>query len=439
MKLGFPIVAAAIIALAAPAAPAAAAPKADRPGATKSNAVSFKSPLVFYVAKGEPDACGQGCSEWIAAEGEFDPGSPQRLRSLLTRLGKRKLPIFFNSPGGLRQEAMSIGRLLRERQMTAGVSETIPADCAAPAAPACQALKRSGQELTSELRNVSGCSSACVYALIGAKVRQVPPGARLGVHTGKAVARAPDGRITVASAGAASWRAKAATEDLHRRYLREMRIDVRLLDVIAKVPFEKSHYLSRDEIAGFGIDVRESHEARWTAMELLPQQLWAMKFFIAARGEDHKELRTSFVQIACAGAQRAKIGLFRGVGSDDVGAKRTVRLAIGDRSVLLAGSGSAFKMESFETGASFSLWTAYAPFELLDAAAARDSVEIVESDATNTTPRITKLSTAGLAQAIAALHRRCDGKQDCFSSGSGTAGSPSCDVPFTGGRGAQAR
>ena len=112
--------------------------------------------MVFYLAKGEPDACGQGCGEWIAAEGEFDPGAPQRLRSLLTRLGKRKLPIFFNSPGGLRQEAMSIGRMLRERQMTAGVSETIPADCAAPAAPACQALKRSGQELASELRNVSG-------------------------------------------------------------------------------------------------------------------------------------------------------------------------------------------------------------------------------------------------------------------------------------------
>ena len=49
-------------------------------------------------------------------------------------------------------------------------------------------------------------------------------------------------------------------------------------------------------------------EARWTAMELLPQQLWAMKFFVAAKGEGRKELRTSFIQIACAGAQRAKIG-----------------------------------------------------------------------------------------------------------------------------------
>ena len=29
-------------------------------------------PMIFFVAKGEPNACGPGCSEWIAAEGTFD-------------------------------------------------------------------------------------------------------------------------------------------------------------------------------------------------------------------------------------------------------------------------------------------------------------------------------------------------------------------------------
>ena len=29
-------------------------------------------PMIFFVAKGEPNACGPGCSEWIAAEGMFD-------------------------------------------------------------------------------------------------------------------------------------------------------------------------------------------------------------------------------------------------------------------------------------------------------------------------------------------------------------------------------
>jgi len=77
--------------------------------------------MVFYLAKGEPDSCGSGCSEWIAAEGRIDESSTQRLRALLTRTGKRKLPIFFHSKGGVAGPAREIGRLLRERTMTAGV------------------------------------------------------------------------------------------------------------------------------------------------------------------------------------------------------------------------------------------------------------------------------------------------------------------------------
>ena len=57
-------------------------------------------PIVFYVAKGDPNACGRGCGEWIAAEGTIDENAPRRLRDLLNRLGQRKLPIFFHSPGG---------------------------------------------------------------------------------------------------------------------------------------------------------------------------------------------------------------------------------------------------------------------------------------------------------------------------------------------------
>src|SRR5581483_2703643 len=52
-------------------------------------------PMAFFLAKGEADACGAGCGEWIAAEGRIDAATPARLRSLLARIGKRKLPIYF--------------------------------------------------------------------------------------------------------------------------------------------------------------------------------------------------------------------------------------------------------------------------------------------------------------------------------------------------------
>jgi hypothetical protein len=36
---------------------------------------AIKHPMVFFDAHGGPNACGPGCSEWIAAEGEIDQGS----------------------------------------------------------------------------------------------------------------------------------------------------------------------------------------------------------------------------------------------------------------------------------------------------------------------------------------------------------------------------
>ena len=35
--------------------------------------------MIFYVAHGEPGACGQGCSEWIAAEGTVQWDTHKRL------------------------------------------------------------------------------------------------------------------------------------------------------------------------------------------------------------------------------------------------------------------------------------------------------------------------------------------------------------------------
>src|SRR5262249_40729327 len=87
------------------------------------------APMVFFVAKGEVGACGSGCGEWIAADGKIDPGTPGQLRALLGRIGKRKLPIYFQSAGGNVEAAFAIGRMLRARGMTASVGRTIPQGC----------------------------------------------------------------------------------------------------------------------------------------------------------------------------------------------------------------------------------------------------------------------------------------------------------------------
>ena len=66
-------------------------------------------PMAFIVATGEPNACGRGCSEWIAGQGQFDDGAAERFREFLAVLAKRDLPIFFNSDGGLVSQAVQIG------------------------------------------------------------------------------------------------------------------------------------------------------------------------------------------------------------------------------------------------------------------------------------------------------------------------------------------
>ncbi len=182
---------------------------------------------------GDEDSCGPNCSEWIAAEGAFDPGSATRLKKFLAQLGDRNLPIFFDSPGGVVAQALAIGRILREREMTAGVARTISADCGVLGRAACDKLKRSGKKLKSDLVTVRAqCNSACVYALAGAKVRQVLPGAHLGIHADKLVRIYNDGRMVAPTRSQLSPREKKpdrrrpqAAQELHRRNGPERRTD----------------------------------------------------------------------------------------------------------------------------------------------------------------------------------------------------------------------
>jgi hypothetical protein len=406
------------------ATPATPAPK-SQPEITMADILA--KPMIFYLAKGEGDACGPGCSEWIAAEGHFDPGAPQRLRALLTRLGKRQLPIFFHSPGGLTAQAMAIGRFLRERQMTTGVLRTIPSGCAAGDDEPCRALKRSGQTLPADTSSMAACNSACVTALIGGKVRQVPPGARLGVHSGKALKSDPDGRL------------KAIWQRTLRRYYEEMGIAAGLFDLISQVPFERAHYLSRDEIAAFGIDRCEFQETRWMAGD--PTQAPSvLKLVVEAngpsKGASRKEFRIGVVRLACGGQRRLSIGYIRGLHPDEIAATRLIKLTVADRDVLFSPKGTISKIDSMETNRTFDARYASGALDLFQAASARDSIDIVESDPTDQTapPRTTKLSTAGLAKALEALEKSC-GQPPAFVGTPTFVGTPAVrflDMPGAG-------
>jgi hypothetical protein len=395
LKLEAPLVAI-LLALAYPAAAQVSRTPTPKPKPDAAIPI-IKQPMIFYLAKGDADACGAGCSEWIAAEGHFDPAAAQRFNSFLARLRGRKLPIFFHSPGGLAAQAFEIGRVLQKRQMTAGVSRTIPAGCIGANEETCRRLKHSGQTF-------------------GARMRHVPPGARLGVHSGKAirVMKYADGRVRFVASGSPSRDEANAAEQAGKveRYLKEMGISTRLFELISRVPYEQLHFLSRDEIAEFGIDGRDLLETRWTALDVPSQPfIVVLKFVVEAKGAGHKEYRTRMLRLACAGSDRVTIGYYRKVAADEVRAERSVKLALKDRQISFPLNGYVSKIDAIDTGASFNIRVTHAPFEVFQGAAAHGSLEIIESDPAGSVEslEVTKISTSGLSKALEQLRTRCAG------------------------------
>jgi hypothetical protein len=222
--------------------------------------------MEFFVAKGGPDACGVGCDHWIAAEGRIvgervDPdghreeGTAARLVSLLGQLGDRKLPIFFHSLGGEIIESLKLGRLLRARELSAGVATTLPANCVADTVEECRTLIRERPDVEARLWIESvPCASACAYAILGAVTREVAPGARVGVHSSLADPSMTEIRRTLAA---------AAGERAIRTYLADLGIDAELYRIAMATSFESVHVLTRAELYDLGIDRRETASSGW--------------------------------------------------------------------------------------------------------------------------------------------------------------------------------
>jgi hypothetical protein len=284
-------------------------------GPAAPGTVVQRSPLVVFVARGAADACGPGCSEWIAAEGFFDTGAAQRFRDVVTALGDRALPVFFNSRGGLVTPAMAVAEILRQRRMTAGVARTIPQGCADAglADAACRGLVQ--PQVAARLRlEDAGCHSACIYAMIGATTRRLGSGARLGVH-------------------AARTRAGAAPTDPGNVYsalklhVLVNGVDPALVDLAARVRFERLHMLSRDEIARFGLETRGPYETPWLAHQETPEVLALFKAI--SRQEGTGPSLTSRLRLDCGADGAAEFSFLRDLRSYEIGVASTAEVVAG--------------------------------------------------------------------------------------------------------------
>ncbi len=275
------------------------------------------APISFALVKGAPDACGPGCDSWIAAEGKIDGGAAARFRKFMKQIdkqiGNRKLPIYFNSPGGNLEQALAIGNMLRERRAVARVGRTTLRECGfeSQESEVCTKLKQSTRELHGDVWTRGAmCNSACPYLILGAASRDIAPDATLAVHSPRVILNFTGGVPTREVRAQAMQRAMARSDQLVLDYIHKFGADAGLLTVARSVPFEGMHVLTREEIARFALDRRERVESLW--MFETAHRGIAYKT-ILARKEGEPSFRTTRLQLVCFNQDRFELDVERAV------------------------------------------------------------------------------------------------------------------------------
>ena len=350
--------------------------------ASKFEASQKIPPMEFFIAKGGPNACGVGCDSWIAAEGRiardglgadgrFEEGTTARFTSLLSRLGGRKLPIFFHSPGGDIIESLALGRALRAWEIRAGVATTVPANCSANDAEDCRKLIREHPETEARLWSEGAqCSSGCAYAILGAATREIGPTAKVGVHS----FFVNPGATEVQRA-----RTMTTTEERIDRYLADMGIDLELHRIASATGIETIHVLTRSELYDLRIDRREIFDSGWTLGNIDSRK--GFMVFAAAdakTGVVGREKSTSFKRIdlviACYRPRRSYLVVVsQPLSAATVRTKDDIRVSAGAVGVTLDGDKSLLTTASNST---FQVWRELVGKSLLETLLASPTIKV---------------------------------------------------------------
>jgi hypothetical protein len=286
---------------------------AATPNARPAPARTAAPPMVFYVAKGAPDACDRGCDSWIAVEGQVDASAALRFKKFLQRAGNRNLPLYFHSPGGNLDQALAMGAMLRERHAVARVARTVVRECGFEAqdSEVCHRLKQSGRELRSDLwTRGATCNSACPYLLLGAATREIAADALLAVHSARVIVHFRGGMPTAEMKAAATERGVERADRMLSSYIVKMGGDIGLLELARSIKFESMHVLTREQIVRFGIDRREFVETPWTFEN--NGRSMARKA-VVERNDADKSWRTTLWRIVCFNADQFELDLQRPV------------------------------------------------------------------------------------------------------------------------------
>lgn len=225
------------------------------------------SPMRFAVVRSNAIGCEPNCPEWISAEGAIEAGTPAQLKRVLKTLGRRKLPIIVNSPGGNVDAALQLGRIIRKNKLDIAVGTTKFSDCW-PGMKDCRANDGKGAAYFGIASDGGAmCNSACPLMFAGGVGRVVGGWAYLGVHqittthfrttrqyrTTYRVVRGKKYKITTETVtqdnvGYKTYEMSKAIERRLSAYLREMGVERGVLDRMKATPASDIRQIALDDM-----------------------------------------------------------------------------------------------------------------------------------------------------------------------------------------------
>ncbi len=326
--------------------------------------------LTIYLAKGPANSCGTGCDRWIAVEGTVDQGAASRIGRFLRGVKDTRRPIYFHSPGGVVEQAYTIGRLLRSRKAVARIGRTIVAACAAGTQvdDACLKIKNAGGEVEAEPSTSRAmCNSTCSYLFLGATTREVAPDATMAVHNSK-LTFIIHGHPPAKLLAAFEDRGAAKANRTRASFIAAMGISHELDDLIATVKFENAHMLTRSELYRFGIDTRTMAETAWTLQTA--SRPYVRKIALE-RKNDGASFRTMEWRLFCKNVARTPLMFLREFDKDAVGTNSVAMLVGSDQPV-------SFGVFPARTG-TFEAWSGTISPDTLKAMLAASHLQMAEA------------------------------------------------------------
>ena len=161
----------------------------------------------------------------LIATGTIDPGAAERFAAEIGKRGSYVKTVVLHSPGGSVQDALKIGRLIRERKFN------------------------------TEVEDGAYCASSCPLIFAGGVERIAAPKAAIGVHQIFAVSNI-QGEVGDGMSGAQRVSAQC------QRYLREMGIDSQVWVHAMETPKDELFYFRPDELLSLKLATRQGIKPR---------------------------------------------------------------------------------------------------------------------------------------------------------------------------------